>query len=177
VTQPNQNTSRWSPEQKARAAELWARGRSARQVAEAASAEFGFTVTRNAIIGLANRSAWPKHGDNKVRYAGVPVAAKREATLVPPRPALPKRPPRTPPAQVEESVPLPIMLGETSASRPVSFMGLDEGFCRWPLDGGLYCGAPTAGIYCAAHDRAAHGQKQGPRTPKYRPSGVGLRCW
>lgn len=46
-----------TPDQHAKAREMWEAGRTAGQIAQRLG------VTRNAIIGLANRGKWPPHGE------------------------------------------------------------------------------------------------------------------
>jgi hypothetical protein len=43
----------------------------------------------------------------------------------------------------------------------VTIMELENHHCRWPTDGGLYCGSPTADVmhgcpYCAHHRAIAY---------------------
>jgi len=155
----------WSEAEELRAAQLWAEGKSATRVAEAVNAEFGSTHTRNAVIGLKSRRAWPRHGDNKVRYTAAPV----------PRPPSPVRshhkphPPAAPAEVVSSLEPLPGVV-------PVGFFDLADGACRWVFDGDLYCGAPAAGSYCATHSVLVYGRvKRDFQAPKFRPSGLRFR--
>lgn len=40
---------------------------------------------------------------------------------------------------------------------PVDIMNLNSTTCRWPIDGGFYCGNKSVGVYCVCHSVMARG--------------------
>jgi GcrA cell cycle regulator len=109
-------------------------------------------ATRNAVIGKAyrlglkdNRKAGPRP---KAEVAPAPKSAvKRQVTFQTPR-AQQLRKPRL----VE-----PIELLAPGEAMPKSFAELQDGMCKWPLNGGLFCAASQIDgkPYCAHHTALA----------------------
>jgi len=163
VTYPTQEHP-WGEAEEARARELWESGLAGSAVALVVSREFGTARSRSAVISLGNRHGWPAHRTNPPRSRHAPPVARRPRT------------PSTGPSE-PDSQPLPLMTGPVAESRPRTLAELAErGECRWPLDGGMYCGAPAGGRYCPAHAAASLGKRgaAGPRVPR-RLTGVSIR--
>jgi GcrA cell cycle regulator len=170
----------WTEERIELLTKLWTEGLSASQIA----AELGGDVSRNAVLGKANRLGLT-HGSSKV--ASTPHTRKPSRqpepsstsetsgqsdlrlalTLVRPHVAgepeeiLPREDAPVPDQAAEET--RPEVDGAVPLSRRVTIMELREGVCRWPLGdpahvGFGYCGAQavTGLPYCAHHAQVAY---------------------
>ncbi len=134
----------WTDERVARLKELWAQGYSARQIAE----ELG-GVTRNAVIGKANRM-----GLSKPTKSSITRQRKREEGE------------RVRPVAEEAVIVTP--------DSGVSILTLTTATCRWPIghpgeEDFFFCGARTkpGQPYCEAHSRLAY-QTPTPKEAKKR---------
>lgn len=165
---------RWAGPAKAWAVKLYRAGQSASVIAKKIRAWSGQPVTRNAIIGHANRGGATRTRETATATARLQGATKRMAARA--RPAKPKIVPTAPKMRVVE----PDAFALPAAVQPVVFAGpskaladLAPGECRWPLDdpgpGRMdltrFCASQRGeGPYCPAHEATAAG-KAGPRTP------------
>ena len=134
----------WTDERVARLKELWSEGYSARQIAEQLGG-----VTRNAVIGKANRM-----GLSKPTKSSITRQRKRQEGDRP-RPT------------AEEVV---IVTPDSG----VSILTLTTATCRWPIghpgeENFFFCGArtKTGQPYCEAHSRLAY-QAPTPKVAKKR---------
>jgi GcrA cell cycle regulator len=136
----------WTPEREALARRLYLEeGFTASETARA----LGDGVSRGAVIGKIKRLGFSKRRPSEPRAQAAPRRCDWATTVRwqklrtrswPPQPLPPLReaPPQGPPAILAE---------------------LGEACCRWPIDDPgparmhmvLFCAAPTAGVYCAAH--------------------------
>lgn len=130
---------------------LWAEGLSGEQIAQRLP---GYP-SRNAVIGKAHRLGLGNRRGVRTRIVkDNPHNAAQLARRAQPRPALAADPA---PAGLRKGAFAPI-----GGFRPVPFIDLAPGACRWPIEGYgadmLCCGAPQADErpYCATHERIAH---------------------
>lgn len=159
-------------------------GMTARQVAAAISAEFGVTITRNAIVGqwnrrgLSNKNTTVKRTDltpckNASRNAGAVVAGikntirknRRNGSYGGLAVKIISRhgdvPPPPPGGEISDLSP------ETETRQVVALLDLEPHHCRWPVGdpGGPsfgFCGAkresPLTPYCCDHHERASAGR-------------------
>jgi hypothetical protein len=157
----------------ARGEELWRGGATSRVI----GLELG--VTRNAVIGVAHRRAWGRHGENRVpvkkrakgdrlREAEAAVARvlarKRERERI-------KREARIRASQSLETASPGSRTG-TSLQVPLGprrLVDLERWMCRWPVEGSgaatIFCGAVVEGelVYCVEHCARAWQRPHGVR--------------
>ena len=156
----------WTDERVERLRQLWLDGKSASQI----SADLGFGVTRNAVIG-------------KVHRLGLSGRAKSATPATPRIRQRPASAPRAPMARsssgahvVRGNTALAFSIETAIDARPVfhedvvvpmslrvTIVELKEAMCRWPLGDPTspefrYCGIQSAGAgpYCAHHGRMAY---------------------
>ena len=135
----------WTDERVARLEELWSEGYTARQIAESLG-----SVTRNAVIGKANRM-----GLSKPTKSSLTRQRKRQEGA------------RVRPTKEEEVL---IVTPDSG----VSILTLTTATCRWPIghpgeENFFFCGAGTKSgqPYCEAHSRLAY-QTPTPKVAKKR---------
>lgn len=165
-------------------------GMAASAIAQALFDQFGFTVTRSAVIGRASRIG--------AEFVSARAVKARQARLLPRvrmaravlekalKPARVAKPVKQPPApeKVEDRPPEPeIAIPEAKGFaplpgvEPVSFMDLTREHCRWPVSGlhgpvTHFCGAPRKdGLsYCQSH--AALSKGKGTSNERYALHGI-----
>ena len=128
----NGTSSPWTLERDMTLIEMWAAGFSASQIANKFRDEH---ISRSAVIGRAHRLNLPQ------RKAGNGSVPKPPAP--PPRPRPPPPPPGAP------------------TMRRLTFVELAPSSCRFPIEGGLFCGADAQNgySYCPFHQRMARVRK------------------
>lgn len=123
-----------------------ARGLSAGQIAAKLTG-----ISRNGIIGFARR-----HG---IRLTGKPGGKPGKRRPAPPRAAGVKV--VQGPASVPDIRPEPVLVDPDAwrplpGRAPIPFMKLNGDTCRWPVEGGRFCGHGVArGPYCEPHGAIA----------------------
>jgi len=157
--------------------ELYKAGTSDAQIAVTLNEEFNTTgITRNAVIGARHRHVNGKYDPATCKYRPArkpkpprPVAvADFLFTPKKPRPvAVEALPPDEKaslnfgPSRLSKSVPprtdFSLNVDLKLRCDPVAFADLEDGDCRWPLDGGMYCGRPALlrKSYCSVHARVS----------------------
>src|SRR3954465_16062742 len=141
---------------------LWREGLSASQIA----AELGGDVSRNSVLGKANRLDLVR---NEVKGAGTPRHRKPDRLMAPLQVARSQVGPALPSAKTREQPPnapaVTAAPGEMAAPRfkCVTLMQLRESMCRWPLGDPAtpefrFCGArANMGMpYCGYHAQIAY---------------------
>ena len=141
---------------------LWREGLSASQIA----AELGGDVSRNSVLGKANRLELVR---NEVKGAGTPRPRKPDRLMAPLQVAPSQPGPALPSAETREQPPkapaVTAASGEVAAPRfkCVTLMQLRESMCRWPLGDPAtpefrFCGARAdMGMpYCGYHAQIAY---------------------
>jgi hypothetical protein len=105
-----------------------------------------FGQTRNVIIGIIHRRAWPKAGGDTTR------------THQPRAPAAPK-PPRPPKAEPKPARTATVI---DDPSQHVALDQLGPHHCRYPVgEAGKYCGQrPNGSPYCDGHARIVYQPQQ-----------------
>lgn len=135
----------------------------AQQAANRLNNTFGTGFTRKAIIGKAWREGYTyTHGMKRYSTARKPPPPKPEVT-----PKEKRRMRRD--ASVPKLEPKPDMNATPDNtwqalpnSRPLPLVELQTGMCKWPLDGGHYCGAHAYteeepySAYCKPHRKVAY---------------------
>lgn len=129
---------------------------SANEIALKVNRQFGYSITRNAVIGQANRVGLTLPGLHPKGFVQPKMSPKRC-----------ERRTGAYPNRSQTSKPLP-ELSATKApkSKPVSFMDLGHGQCKWPLKGKpgpemMCCGAPSMNVGGTRHSYCAHHRKIG----------------
>lgn len=132
---------KWDPQASVRLMQLLAQNRNARECADILNAEFGFKLTRNAILGKTFR----------LRLKGsLPKTAKPYKLPKPPKPEVvrsiraittPKFNPdakmKSPPAGTHKYTPLPEATWKPLAGvEPVLLVSALPAHCRWPIETG-----------------------------------------
>lgn len=143
----------WSQQATDRMIELWGAGVSASILADRLNAEFGTTLTRNAVLGRAFRVGLPGRPTTESRIVRVykerpqPVRLRRklerEIAAI-----------KLPPTICDQAIPL---------EQRKSLEQLTEHTCRWPVgdvgeEGFFFCGAEPVKDrpYCAGHCAVAY---------------------
>lgn len=176
----------WTDEAVARLSALNAKGITTREIANAISAEFGMTFTRNAVIGkihrlgIANERASAREDDPRVqmiRELDAQGVSRREiiATVrcrfelvtavlgrLPKKEAIARRNSGRRTAQSWSAPAIRAETGFTDASLRLRFEDLKATSCRWPVGHPgkdlLFCGAEKieGKPYCACHCKTAY---------------------
>ncbi|MBP7704171.1 MAG: hypothetical protein KA105_02660 [Caulobacter sp.] len=137
------------------------------EVARALNAEFGVTLTRNAVIGRAGRSGWTRSPEvalcnlRRLGPQGNPSCRKGVGSGVTkdraPRPKVAKAP-ETRPGRAARKPHASISASAASiAIAPRPWITRRAGECAFPVDGEgadtrSCCNATGVGAYCAGHD-------------------------
>jgi GcrA cell cycle regulator len=158
----------WTKERIERLKELWTEGLSASQIA----AELGGGLTRNAVLGKANRLGLTHGAAKEVRtprprkpHPPDPAPTAEPSSPTEPTPAsMPTKPVAA--SGPAAAPPAPVALREAAIVPPsegVTIMELREAMCRWPLGDPTtpefrFCGAHAAtGLpYCPHHAQIAY---------------------
>lgn len=152
---------RWTDEAVDELKRLWCKeGASASVAAQLLSQTFGGYVTRNSVIGKANRLGLT-HPEGKIASAR---RRKKASQVV--KKSLTSQPPKIPSCIPVEPEPI----NEPDDSSRISILDLRETTCRFPIgdprkEGFGYCGAhsPMGGSpYCAFHHSIVYEPRQGP---------------
>jgi hypothetical protein len=139
---PHPRPKYWTPERKAKAAEIWTAGGTRSTVA----AHFGVTV--NAAMGILHRMGLL--GQRRVHLDAETIRKRRLAKQRERRIRLPRAPKLRGPGR-HPSIAVP-------APPPLNLSLIENTGCMWPTEKG-FCGHPKAGHkhrphYCEAHCRA-----------------------
>lgn len=154
----------WTPERKARAAELWAQGLSASQIAR----DLG-GVSRNAVIGVIHRMGLsgratpskPQRVANKTTRLPKAASEPRPQRYIPKiamaAPVLPISVPGRPPTAADFEPASSDAFAPLPGITPVLLIDRPKHGCAWPVgedDEGrmLVCGDQAATRWCASHD-------------------------
>lgn len=137
---------------------------SAKFIAHRAFVEYGFEITRNTVIGVANRAGLTMPGLQ-------PPTAPERKSVSPASEELAdhlKYEPKSKSTHKMKPIPKKV---EKPKSKGVSFLELTNLTCRWPISGKpgpemMCCGAPTMVVgekgkrhsYCAYHRKMGTGQ-------------------
>lgn len=138
----------WSEDRISALSRLWAEGLTAAQIAQRLGG-----VSRNAVIGKVHRLGLGVRG---------PTAGPRAVAVNPtPRPRPRRLPAPRPGAAIGPKVRSPDVRPEPEAPGLVDDLAdLGRHACRWPIGdpkaaGFSFCGRPSDGRYCAAHQARA----------------------
>ncbi len=143
IHQPGDSGRSSQDAQKAYIFKCWNEGQSAREIAEKVGR------SRGSVIGLVHRAGLTrsKSGAKETARLGYidDRSRVRRATKPEAAPAAPK------------ALPVPRSVSAEWKPLGVALLDLGRNACRWPLDGGLYCGLPTEfrKSYCPRCDRAS----------------------
>ena len=162
----NATTGKWPAAAIELCRKLWDEGKSTPLIANTLTFEFGFPVTKNAVIGRAHRMDFPKRkpatrGKNYIPKTK-PIRARRNRKIKAPT--------------------LQPLSAATPGITSCDIMGLNNWTCRWPLGelrevATLYCGDPSADFasghpYCPMHTATATGKPSGFMWEATRRSGL-----
>jgi GcrA cell cycle regulator len=177
-TSQGQHRMSWTDERIEQLKQMWDKGMSASQIAEALAGG----ITRNAVIGKAHRLGLkarpsPVKSDSSKRAAPAPAVAEAALEVE----ATP-RPVASAPVAAAPVVAAPAVLKKPKPAAPaksakVTLLDLTERICKWPIghpgdDDFHFCGKPVqpGTPYCPEHCAVAY-QTQLPRRDK-RPGAM-----
>ncbi len=149
----------------------WDKGDSRIQVVEAVAAEYGITITPNAVSGMVHRAGKARsrgRGSRPCRRDASAATPQRQVAPTPPPPSAEASQPiaATQPVLVSISEPAAERAADVRGARMIGLLDLEAGDCRWPIgdprhSGFGFCGQPRrpGRPYCAAHAECARPQR------------------